>query len=404
MAFCIKNIGALSDVFSVIQRHLSQRMLRRVRAVEFSERTDSSDMRNARSALKMLCHGVEKHQPLENDPALIERISSVCPLITKWMTLFLDSTNILSDTLPIQNEDLLRDVSHVVPILFRSTPLWHVFRKENRLFPLIVAAWIRLADLGHAAKLGFQGAFLTAMIAEVRLVPGHRDLTDGAREALSARSTEIAEAMIGCLAAEVDSISLESLRICISTIFYARACSPSARRALASKGVLSYLCLAARRASRQNFSATDKSGVGSCMCLLIQELSVFTRMAHHYVVVALEGRLIETLLRMELTVHDPACFHNADDRHHLLGMIVGLLQKLESFLIYRSSLSSFRKSIRYVESSGLVKKLAPEGHIHLYYSQLKNALAAQGGENSVQEESSGTKRRTCVNPTVTILL
>ncbi|KIY71800.1 hypothetical protein CYLTODRAFT_418517 [Cylindrobasidium torrendii FP15055 ss-10] len=404
-AFASSPVSSLFDVLPIISRHLDAGALQSS-LKDDKEWEESMTVKNARQALKLLCCGIEKHSYAKADKALWDPIYSLCPVITKWLTTFIQSSNILTEYGSIdEHQPLLQDVAQVVASLFRSQ-LWHTFRRERRLFPLFVTTWIRLSDAHHALQHNFQGGILAVLVSEAKLVPGHPDLQHGARELLAHRSTDTARALVSCLVAEVDppahsnaAGSIEGLRLCLSTLFYARASIPSVRRALACQGILPQLCLAARYTSKQRFDPRTDTSVGSCMCLLVQELSAFTRMAQHYVVVALESRLLEALLRMEAVVDESALFDTREDQQHLEFMILNLLQRLEAFLIFRSSLSTFRKAIRHIEASRLMDNLSPTGRFRRQYEQLKGAVQQQDMEINMLEDHLKTKGRICVNPT-----
>ncbi|KAF9026618.1 hypothetical protein BDZ89DRAFT_1067442 [Hymenopellis radicata] len=248
-----------------------------------------------------------------------------------------------------------------------------------------------------AARQSFQTAVLTALIAEAKLVPGHPDLAHSMRALLSSQPSDVARALVRALSADSSALgaektlSLSALRLSLSTIFYCRSCIPAVRRALALEGVLDVLCLAARHAAKGLYHRSQR--VGSCMCLLIQELSVFSRMAPRYVVRALESRLVDTLLRVDSVVgSDEALFDEREDRYHLSRMIAGCLGHLEGFLIYRSVLRACRRAVR---RAMVVEGAEGDSEVKRQYEQLKAAVETQVKENEARDRVS---KCVCVNP------
>ncbi len=135
------------------------------------------------------------------------------------------------------------------------------------------------------------------------------------------------------------------------------------------------------------------------MCLLIQELSVFTRMAPRYVIRALEQRVLDTLLRVDRVMcssdDDETMFDDREDRFHLSRMITACLSHLEAFLIYKSVLRACRKAIRRVGEG--VRKTDSE--VQRQYEQLREAVEAQVKENEARDRES---KCVCVNPDVSV--
>ncbi|KAF8905381.1 hypothetical protein CPB85DRAFT_1315434 [Mucidula mucida] len=362
----------LDDVLPVIHAHLSSQHLAQVKGV------DGTVAMNARYALKMLAHGLDKsQQQLQLHPPS-STIETLCPMITSWIALFIESTS---------NDLILRELGHIIPPLLRHHPLRNAFRKENILLPLILHTWLSSSSSLSACR-DFQTAVLTALIAEAKLVPGHPDLEHSMRALLAAQPSDVARAVVRSFTAA----DPDALRLSLSTIFYCRSCIPSVRRALAVEGVLDVLCRAARH-HPWNMG-------GSCMCLLIQELSVFTRMAPCYVIRALEQRVLDTLLRVDRVMcssdDDETMFDDREDTFHLSRMITACLSHLEAFLIYKSVLRACRKAIRRVGEG--VRKTDSE--VQRQYEQLREAVEAQVKENEARDRES---KCVCVNPDCTSL-
>ncbi|KAF9026238.1 hypothetical protein BDZ89DRAFT_42214 [Hymenopellis radicata] len=400
---CMKpNAGiSLSDVIPVLVHHLSDEALASARTFT-DARMDSPPVLNAIASLKMLRYFLDKDLNPSRDILLSESFaSSIFSSLTEWLYHLVEGMGILSvdfTGLSAHYEDLIKSIAFLIRALVEYPSLYDRILVAPGFVPFFLNCWIRVSGAGRYTS---QDACTTILMSIFNketpsfMSSGHSVLLRAFRE----KPVEVAKAsvqgVVSLMNAPLPQDLDREISGVVSMMGLAKMCSPPCVRALLAHNALTWLCRLAHHVKK---SVSDRAAYASSLSRVLGEFDALLLHAHaNNVAPILQANVLEIVLCVEpMSRNDgnpqvyPSKPGSSDD---LQKMLLNIIATLNGFVMYRSLLHLFRKTVRRIERESLADGSSP---VLDAYRDLVKEVRTRSEWMKTHDVSS--TRCPCVNP------
>ncbi|KAF9017837.1 hypothetical protein BDZ89DRAFT_367682 [Hymenopellis radicata] len=360
---CMKrNAGiSLSDVMPVLVHHLSSESLASARTFT-DARMDSLPVLNAIPSLKILQYFLDEDlHPSQN---FLPFLSSILPTLTEWFYLLLEGMGILSadfTSLSAHSEDLIECISLLIHAFAQYPSLYCRIRDAPGFVPFFMNCWICVSAAGCYISQVALATILLSMFGKEVDQPSFGSSEDSVvLHAVQKRPVEVAKASVQGVVSLVNEPAPQDFEGVIAMVLEAmaipRICSPICVRALLAHNALTWLCRLAHRVL--NF---DRESCPRILSRVMREIDALLLQAHaNSVALILQANILEIVIRVEPISRHPNVYARAGvSADELEKSLLSIIATLTGFVMYRSLLSLFRKSVRLIERQSLADGSSP---------------------------------------------